>query len=80
MGPLPLSAGQLPSNGSADASAAAKADGEAGAGAGGSGGATTVTKNVVLSDGTYATQTTVIGESQGVFSGGRGVLSGVGGR
>lgn len=53
VGPMPLT----------EASSAA-ADGKEGAGgeeAAESGASTTVTKNIVLSDGTYATQTTVVG-------------------
>eukprot|EP00752_Nemacystus_decipiens_P004504 g4112.t1 len=58
VGPMPLTeANSAAANGGA-------ADGKEGAGGEetvGSGASTTVTKNIVLSDGTYATQTTVVG-------------------
>lgn len=67
VGPLPLTDGQASSNGTTDGTAGGivsggkAADGAAGGEDGAGGGSTTVTKNVVLSDGTYATQTTVVG-------------------
>lgn len=62
VGPLPLT--ESSANGTADGKG--KEGGSGGdkgvAGVSGGGGSTTVTKNVVLSDGTYATQTSVIGK------------------
>lgn len=62
VGPLPLT--ESSANGTADGKGKEGGSGsdKGAAGVSGGGGSTTVTKNVVLSDGTYATQTSVIGE------------------
>eukprot|EP00903_Cladosiphon_okamuranus_P009825 g9338.t1 len=60
VGPMPLTEANSPAANGGAADGKEGAGGEEGAAAG-SGASTTVTKNIVLSDGTYATQTTVVG-------------------
>lgn len=62
VGPMPLTeANSLAANGGADGKEGVGGEEGASAAGSGAGASTTVTKNIVLSDGTYATQTTVVG-------------------